>query len=351
MNIYDVQQNYDSLLHYHCLKNCLIQGIEYYGIPNAYLYIDVSCKFTLQENKLGCYTSDHSVARNNLWPIFKENLIAKRFDDDRLAEQYVSEVLKQNKIVIVATDTYYLPYQKSFNKYHGSHAIILTREYEDAFQIIDWYEPHYFKGLLNKEDLMKARRSENPLDKNPFSGSKIERETFILTRFTKKYEAKQVFSYGVKKVYKDFYEEGRSLISNTRLYGMNALKKIMHIIPEMLIKEGQRKINVQKIHNDLFLLFIARKLQAYYFRSALSFYSGSILISMNETYKELLSQYERILILVIRIGVKYQKEILDKVCITLNRIGELEETLGNYIGALGEELGGAEDEVQFQLYI
>ncbi|WP_054741512.1 cysteine peptidase family C39 domain-containing protein [Cellulosilyticum ruminicola] len=339
MNIYEMQQEYDSLLHYHCLKNCLIQGLTYYGVLNPHLYIDVSCKLSLKENKLSGYISNHSVGSNKLWEIFKEFLTIEAFEEDITAEQYVSNYLKEDKVIIVATDTYYLPYQNSFNKYHGSHAIILTREYEDAFQIIDWYEPHYFKGLISKDILIQARNSKNPFNENPFSGGEIGREVYILERFKQEeYNAQQIFAYGVKKIYEEFYKGNKSLISSKKLYGIEALKKIIEYIPKMLTQEGKIISNAKKIHNDLFLIFIARKLQAYYFMKSENVYSSETLVQINEIYKTLRDEYERLLIMIIRMSIKVEDVLLNKISIVLQAISQLEESLGQHLEKLYMEL-------------
>ncbi len=344
--IIDQEITYDKAFHYHCLKNCLRQLLEYNHVKDAFLYVDVSCDLILHKAGLTTYQTQMSAPYQNLWEPFRKSLERNCFDDEEESVSYVKGLLEKGRPVIVAVDSFFLPYRNTYQKYHGSHAIILTDYRDNHYQLIDWYEPHFYKGFLEEELLRKARGSKNQWDNNPFSGQEIKRATYLLHMFTKEYDSEQVFLYGVMQIYQAFYKKRVSYTNGNIFYGLDAFIELAKIVPDLLADSPAGKEKCRKLHNDIFILYIARKLQAFYFQQYLMTNrkgdGEKIEIGNTEkinllTYLQLLlSDYEKVLFLIMKHSVKWSKDNVTNLEIGFDSIRRKEESYGKSLMELYE---------------
>lgn len=346
---------YDKAFHYHCLKNCLRQLLEYNHVRDAFLYVDVSCELLLHKVGLTKYETQMSAPYQNLWEPFREYLERNCFEDEEESVSYVRKLLEKGRPVIVAVDSFFLPYRSTYQKYHGSHAIILTDFIDNQYQLIDWYEPHFYKGFITEELLRNARGSKNQWDNNPFSGQEIKRATYLLHPFSKEYDREQVFLYGVMQIYQTFYKKRVSFTKSNVFYGLDAFKELEKMLPDLLTNSHGGKEQCRKLHNDIFILYIARKLQAFYFHQYLKedrkeegekFKRENIEKSNPLTYLSLLlSDYEKVLFLIMRNSVKWSKENVSNITFRFDSIRKKEEGYGKSLMELYECRKGDCDEI------
>lgn len=388
--IIDQEISYDKAFHYHCLKNCLRQLLEFNCVKDAFLYVDVSCDFILHKVSFTKYQTQMSAPYQNLWEPFHKYLERKCFDDEEESVSYVRGLLYKGQPVIVAVDSFFLSYRNTYQKYHGSHAIILTDFIDNQYQLIDWYEPHFYKGFLSEELLRKARGSKNQWDNNPFSGQEIKRATYLLNPFTKEYDSERVFLYGVFKIYQTFYKKRVSFTNGNIFYGLDAFIELAKMIPNLLTDNPVGRDQCRKLHNDIFILYISRKLQYFYFYQYLvigrmehgtylriekmkgivnrektedeEMKSREIMseeIKGNKIEKEeklreenllsllplLLSDYERVLFLIMKNGVKWSNDNISNIVLSFESIRRKEDAYGKSLLALYECKKGDCDEI------
>jgi len=325
-NFYYTDQTYDTSFHYHCLKNCFRQILEYYGVLNAYLYIDVASRFSVTVPKdLEYCTVSNDIASLDVIPVLSPYVKQQQFNDPQTAEFVLSKNLATGSPVIVTVDTFYLPYQLTYNKYHGSHAIIICSESGKDYQIVDWYEPHYFKGCLSKKDLRLSRGAQCNSNDNPFSKINTNYYSWLFQRDISEQLAKIsgefIFEQSIQNVYNNFYNQEQSFLYNNKFFGTSALEKWINYISHIFESEYTliNKNFFQELHNSVFLLYITKRLLKYYifkYKKNFSDVEKALDIDMNS----IIEAYQNLLFIIMKIkmlmkGNDYKKiiDIMKKI--------------------------------------
>lgn len=337
-DFFRAEHYYNSSFHYHCLKNCLYQLLTYRGVPNAYLYIDIAASFyvTVEENLQNCIIFNDIASLevvSSLYPFETK----KQFEDPVDAEADLSKSLMENGPVIVTVDAFYLPYQLAYHKYHGSHAIFICSELSDDYQIVDWYEPHYYKGLLRKEDLRLARGSKYRSNDNPFSILTAQYQSWticsdILQRLQPLQE-KQVFQQSIWNVYSNFYKPTSSFFHRNKYFGVTGLEKWIEFLTRKFEEDVLDHAFFREFHNVVFLLYIAKRLLSYYVER---FFYKNRSIEFFTCMEMLLSSYERVLFLIMKNSMTGRRENMSGIVTNMREILSLEKKIGVEIKKMAE---------------
>ena len=329
---YQFSHTYDSRFHYHCLKNCLRQLLEFYNIPNAYLYIDIAStfSFTVLKDFQQCILFNDTATLETVEAIQK--CIKKQsFTDTGVAEQYISQRLKNGAPVIVTVDTFYLPYQVSYRKNHGSHAVIICGESESKYQIVDWYEPHFYKGMIDKNDLILACTSAYSSNENPFSEISADFFTWTIDSESIPCEIKEenVFFNTLERVYGNFYKNRNSFLNPNKYFGMLAMKKWIEYIEYKLCQETE-KIFFKNIHNEIFLFYISKRIMHHY----ISEYFKREEVEILRKIEKLISKYENVLYVIMKNSLRVNESNNSKIIEIMREIYLYESEVGEEIGKI-----------------
>lgn len=334
MYLYDFL--YDSAFHYHCLKSCLYQVMDYYRLPEAYLFVDMTREFMLGSDSKSV-APICGVAQTGMAPAWDGVLSTGRFERKADAVYDLSRRLNRQTPVVIAVDTFYLPYHRSFGRNHGSHAVIIFGETADTYHLADWYEPHFYRSTVDKAIVNKARASGNEKENNPFSGQAICWQYWALepsaVEDLSRFSANEVFQRGVADLYYSFYKRRISFNDTNRLYGLEAMERFIDLFPMGLEDVAGRGGWLQMYHENLFLLFISHRLFAYYVKTYLKnhgFPTASCMPLMNQ----LLAAYENVLFMLMKNTVSYQEKSMRTIYDLLKRIVEMEKTFGKALPEL-----------------
>lgn len=177
LDIYNYQHKYYKEFHSFCLKNCARQVLESQGIIDAIYYINCSLELFIESDSESPF--NYTVYHGNDYtflPRFENKIkIHREQGDQKVIWEKTLSKIEEGLPLIILGDVYYLSYQQHYKKNHGSHSFLLcgyTEDYKSVY-VVDWYEPHYFKGTLNVDEFNMARGSLNHWDHNPFSGMEI----------------------------------------------------------------------------------------------------------------------------------------------------------------------------------
>jgi len=327
---------YHTAFHYHCLKNCIRQILEAEGIADAYLYIDVSCSMRYQAIPGKSYRSELSTGYNNVWKPFQTFFQIQKSVSDEEAERRITKWLQEGCPVIVAVDSYYLAYRNTFHTYHGSHAIIITGETADAYELIDWYEPYFYRGPMEKSLMRQAWSSDNTGSVNPFCGNKMERNTYSILSWEEEKDHKKLFLYGVRQIYESFYLRKSSLANPFLAFGLGALEKMTADMRQALFVEAQVKELTEKLHDDFFLLSIARKLQQYYIQTY--FTDRGKTHEIIKLYETMIRQYDALLFQILKLKMRWNTKQVQEVLNEMQKTAALEQRCGMQLEKLIQEL-------------
>lgn len=326
---------YDSAFHYHCLKSCLRQVMAFYRLPESYLFVDMTREFMLKATSK-CVTPVCGVAQTGMAPAWEGVLTTGMFQREADAVYDLSRRLDRHIPVVIAADTFYLPYHRSFKRNHGSHAVIIFEETADTYHLADWYEPHFYRSQIDKAVVNKARESINEKENNPFSGQNIRWQYWVVdptaVEILSRFSAAEVFQKGVEDFYHSFYKRRVSFHDTNRLYGLEALERFVALFPAGL-EEAERGCWLQMYHENLFLLFISHRLFAYYVRTYKSNHDLPPATCM-PVIDQLLEAYENVLFMLMKNTVSYQERSIKTTFDLLLRIVEMEKTLGKLLPEL-----------------
>ena len=328
--------SYDTAFHYHCLKNCIHQVLEEYGVADPYLYIDVSCSWRYRAIPGKLYQSEISTGYNNVWKEFQTFFQILTFQQDEEAEAFVSKKVNEKVPVIVVVDSYYLPYRNTYLKYHGSHAIIIVGETEDGFEIIDWYEPYFYRGIMDKQNMRKARSSSNSGSINPFCGEKIDRNTYLIESWKEEQDLQKLFLYGIHQIYESFYQRKSSLSNPFLAVGLGAVEKLASDMGKALMDESKAKELSEKLHDDFFMMNIARKIQRYYIKTYLSERGRDHEII--SAYEAVIGQYETLLFQILKLKMRWSVQQVQEVMNQIHHVISSEKLCGIQLERLIQEM-------------
>lgn len=250
INFFNEKLKYYSGYESFCYQNSLRLILESYGIEYAPLYINAALSLNVDiDNNLTIkfFFAQHSrsflpeyASKDNriYYPlnvnpleVFKENM----------------EMVNNNKTaIIVGTDLFYLPYLDYYHKRHGSHTLILCGSDIDnnMVDIVDWYEPWFYKGKMDKSEFILSRNSLNPKDSHFYSGNPIRNNWTEISRNGWETQPEHLIRTVLQLSNQQFFETDNN--------GHLCFKKIIKILEDFANDNGTHKEIMKTIHMGFF---------------------------------------------------------------------------------------------------
>lgn len=178
---------------------------------------------------------------NNI--VLKDLGVVEKLELEKI-DKIIQENCNESNVIIVEVDTFKYKFDKGFQKYNGTHSVILTEKIDNKAKIIDvWYklyniEMDYYE-LLNSITriviLNISRLKQKSFDKNEFKSYILSEKSII----------------EMKKFFK-------------KLPGINLKKEYMDLDFEMVFKapidKGLRKVIMNRQRFAYYLYYIGEKL-------------------------------------------------------------------------------------------
>ena len=176
MNIAEYDMKFIPEMKYLCAKNCAYQVLDYLGIENPLDYIYIG--FT----PYICAFQNDFFPSGKVLSISDKTSIVSSGSGINFAEVFDLNLSQRNYGLypIVLVDTYYLPYRQEYMKHHGAHAIIFNGVKGEDVDIVDWYDPAFFKGTIKFQCYADARDSSFSDSSNPFTLRAVKNRWFCI---------------------------------------------------------------------------------------------------------------------------------------------------------------------------
>ena len=335
MEILNHEFVYDSVFHFVCLKNCIRQILNYYGVQNSLLYVNCVPDITYEGHIAS--NSEYIVAyQSNLAPILPNYINRlKHFtynkSDNHKAWDDVLLRINSGYPIIAMADTYELKYrEKDYHKNHGSHAIIVHGydPFYEEVKIIDWYEPFFFKGKISKEEYIRSRNSTNSYSNNPFSGHSLENEWFYLSKHGWIEDSGKLLDESIK-LYLSYNSDFPFKTEKENTYvGVKALKILFEKLSSV---DSPSKNIVEDFYNNIYCEYKAKHLFLHYLKSYNEENNTKILENVISILKELCIKWDAATTLLLKTMVTNSMTIFEKSKVKLNEIIKQEYHLLNAI--------------------
>ncbi|WP_181458525.1 BtrH N-terminal domain-containing protein [Paenibacillus pabuli] len=291
---------------------------------NAALYINSALDLVVRiddQYKYG-YEVEFSKFSRSLLPMHCAKVEQNHYDatDGEIVWKINKNMLDKGIPIIAGVDVYYLPYSTNYQKNHANHAFLLTgySEDESLVNIVDWYEPWFFKGTMEFNEFIKARSSRNPWDGTIYSG------TAINNNWT------QILSSGWDAVPEDLISQTLNLTidqfftnssDDSRIFGVSALKKILDILQLNKTLLGIERNNfLRDMHKKLYPQSKRHKLFKFYLLFSKQWVGEENIVSAIKQVEELISQWSITLTLLLKASITGSDSLYNKIADHISKI-------------------------------
>lgn len=234
-----------------CYQNSLRLILESYGVECAPLYINAALSLNMVvENDTDIKFSFVKNARSFL-PEYadkdKRIYYPEGIDPLDVFKKNVKMVNDNKTAIIVGADLYYLPYLEYYHKKHGAHTFILCGADipNNKMQIVDWYEPWFYKGEMDVEEFILSRNSENPKDEHIYSGTPIRNNWTEISRDGWDATSDHLISTVLKLSRQQFFESDND-------NGCLCFGRIIALLEKFANDENDHRNVMKSIHLGLF---------------------------------------------------------------------------------------------------
>lgn len=319
---------YSRAFHFVCLKNCIRQILNYYGVDGSLFYINCVPDITLERQNDLC--DEYVVAyQSNLSPILPpySNRLKKFTYKEKDYQKAWNDVILKVQAgypVITMVDTFELRYRnKDYRKNHGSHAIIVHNydSVSEKLKIIDWYEPFFYKGSISKAEYLAARNSSNTYSNNPFSGHALENEWFFLTKEGWDEEQRTL----LMDSFRLYLEYNSSSSTSERIgtyIGINALEKLAEKLEAMSFTN-----KIEDFYNDIYCEYRTKHLFLYYLKTYQKKNPTELLDDVISCLTKLCVEWDATTFLLLKTIITSSPTLLDKAQKKLSNLLEQEHNL------------------------
>jgi len=270
ISIMEKKQVYIPEYHSYCLKNCIKQVLDYYVSGDSAIFINCSMDFILNviHDPAPSFNISYS---NNIMPVlppFDKKVITRKMPNEESLRAWniAKNIIDTGIPVILGVDVYYLHYQSYYKKNHGSHAVILCgySDKDDTACIIDWYQPHFFKGNIAREELILARSSENPWDGNPFSGMPIMNAWTEVDPEGWVSKPEQLLESTISLTLSKYFYSGKT-DDEGLYYGIAGMEKLTEIIEYNIGSSTEQiRLFLKDLHTKLYMAMKGKRLFRFY---------------------------------------------------------------------------------------
>jgi len=301
---------------YLCVQNCICQMLSFLGCKNSHQYMNCALEFCVlpQNEENGWFSFVQRKMGDLVIPPLRQSVKVKTVLSPTNAWKINREGLDNKKFFIAIVDVYYLYYRREFNKIHGAHAIIVTGYDTDTISIIDWYEPYFYQGKIERSAFFKARSSSNPKDNNPYSGWPIYNKWIDVDFDFKELHPQECLFYNISHTLQKRHNID---YDNNMLLGIDALKHLLNIA----INHNTSHFPWKMMHNHMFQVWRLYNLFLTNFCEVTYDYSNkSSFIPFLETYNRLLQD---ILSIILKQAVRESERMFGRFVLLFNRLIEL----------------------------
>ncbi len=323
-----MQHVYDNEFESFCYQNCLRQILEYYGVKNAKLYINMSLDFNvhIKDDEVSIYDK----GTRSLVPEWDFLVRREYFGDDK---ETTAKVWKENiyavekgQPIIVGVDTYYLNYLPYYHKNHGKHTVILGgyNKERDSVAVLDWYAPWFFSGEIPKEDFLDARRSRNESDGSVYSGDAIKNNWASIEKMEMKCNASELIYNQLQHSYEQYYIEKNE---ENEFNGIFAVKRLRDNWIETISILSEEKIvhQLALLHSRVFRSNKRRNFFCLLLSEGMKLGENSIMEFARLEMKNIYEAWEILQYIILKAKIRPCESNYQKIIVQLTKIIELEE--------------------------
>lgn len=324
MEIINHEFVYDSVFHFVCLKNCIRQILNYYGVQNSLFYINCVPDITYESdnNSNGKYFVAYQSNLTPILPNYINKLKHFTYSEADSQKAWDDALLRINDgyPIIAMVDTYELTYrEKDYHKNHGSHAIIVygyDPSHEEV-KIIDWYEPFFFKGKISKKEYLNARNSTNSYSNNPFSGHSLENEWFYLCKHGWIEDSNKLLKESLNLYLLYNLDVTLKPEKENTYVGVKALKILFEKFSSINLPS---KTIVEEFYNNIYSEYKAKHLFMHYLKSYNEKNNTEFLVSVVSILKELCIKWDATTTLLLKTIVTNSTATFEKSKVKLSEI-------------------------------
>lgn len=262
--IYNTEPVFNPVLEGLCTQNCVQQILNYYGIKDAFKYMDTALnaklfKLVNQENECDLEIKDCLVQKE-----YQKNLIKfkDKDADSSLVYEENRKTLESGLPVIVDLDLYEMEYSKTYQIYHNKHSAILCGYEKENPLLIDSYQ-WQFKGEVLLEQYLKARNSICPFDNSPFSGTPIVNSWCVVKQDGWNGELDELLHNTLQETLTDYYETSYRQEDSIAM-GVNAFKVLTDLMISWKERDSETRIRNLK-HIRRLALYMKSQLMLFRF--------------------------------------------------------------------------------------
>lgn len=334
---------YQPKIHYpgfkgFCDLNCIRLILEANKVQYPHLYLNASMDFKLDLN------SSINECNFELLQLTKSRSVIPEYVNKVKKHYYTEDVnpidiynLNIKKVedspIAVGVDNYYLPYMKEdhYLKEHAWHTIIIcgVEKANDLLYVIDWADPWFYLGTIQKEDFILARSSPNTFCGDIFSGLPIENYWIEIDKNDWNKSPSELLAIILELSLNQYF-----FPVNNQICGINALYNDLYNIKDLEIN----KELFTNLHRKLYIALLRHNLFRQYLENSNQYLNINEINSIiNDIYKTN-DKWQIILMLILKISMSGQKNIFSKLFDNINKVINDEKHLGEKIFKIYNEL-------------
>lgn len=322
-----------------CTLKCTQEIMNYYGIPDAFQYIDIAlnAEFSWSTQEKNTF----ELAVKNCLLLNKYQSKIERFSSDNGDTQKIYEVNKKTVDsgipVIVDLDLYEMEYSKTYQIYHNKHSVILGGYCENNPVVIDMYQWKY-KGEVPFEQYIKGRSSSCPRDNSPFSGIPIQNGYYIVEKDGWKGDIAQLLYENLSNTLKNYYETPAAPVGEVTpgIQGLRMLSDLM-----VMWKQCEFEDRVEKLKPIRQLgMYLKTQLSVfkYYITKASEKLGLKETQKLNEELTDTMTKWDSFTRLLIKAFCNSSLEYYERVIARFNEMIDIEEARYDAIKTLSTHM-------------
>lgn len=307
-----------------CYQNSLRLILESYGVEYAPLFINASLSLNMDIESDSVIKFVKAESARSFLPEYadkdKRIYYPKNTDPIEVFKENISMVNDKNTAIIVGVDLFHLPYLEYYHKKHGSHTFIMCgADIDDnRIDIIDWYEPWFHKGSMDKDEFLLARNSENPKDEHIYSGKPIRNNWTHISRNGWDADPQYLISSIFKLSKQQFFEPDDN-------NGRFCFERIVKLLEKFTNDENCHGDTMRVIHRGLFIALKRFKFFKQYLEIAQKYHCNSE--TLIENIDKYISAFESILMLMYKTTMVNSAKTLERIIGKLKEIDKMHDVI------------------------
>ena len=318
LDYFNKPKTYYSGFESFCYQNCLRLLLEGSDISYASLYLNASLSLIIKydevENKLNFMQHENI---RSLIPDYL-NRVEKHYyksnaDAEKIFLENIRLIRNKNIPIITGVDVFYLPYTPYYHKNHGTHTLLLCgyEEPQKWVYVVDWYEPWFYNGIIDKTEFLLARNSVSPYDGSIYSGEPILNNWAEVDIDGFNSDPTDLLKENIKLCLKQYFDEDKDLI-----VGIQALKILKNYLS---CNDNTQEMYIE-LHKQLYIFLKRYK----FFKQYLDIYGkhrpDKAIFELSFMMSNTIKIWDYLLMLVLKLSVVESKITKHKIIINLGLI-------------------------------